>query len=61
MSDFDEGMAVGLAIGRKKFSGGSKEIESDWVYPEYWPALPNAGTGEVILLIQPWENHSKIS
>lgn len=41
--------------------GSGKEVESDWVYPEYWPALPNAGTGEVILLIRPYDEQYKIS
>ena len=50
-----------LLLGAYQEGGGTKEIESDWVYPEEWPALPNAGTGEAVLLIQPWENHSKIS
>ncbi|MGN0379099.1 MAG: leucine-rich repeat protein, partial [Butyrivibrio sp.] len=62
MSDYDDGLATGYAIARKKFSGGgTKEVESEWVYPEYWPALPNAGTGEVILLICPYDEQYKIS
>ena len=50
-----------LLLGAYQEGGGTKEIESEWVYPEYWPALPNAGTGEVILLIRPYGEQYKIS
>lgn len=59
MSNFEDGMAVGLAIARKKKSGG-KETEVEWKYPDEFPPLPDAGKGEVILLIRPWEERSRI-
>jgi hypothetical protein len=62
MSSFDEGLAVGLAIGKKKFSGGEIiEKEVGWTYPDGWPELPEAGTGETVLMIQPSEKYNKIS
>lgn len=54
MSDFEEGMAVGLAIGRKKFSGGNggdTPSEEKWTYPADWLPLPEIGENEVAALI----------
>lgn len=51
MSDFDEGLAVGLAIGRKKFSGGDTPSEKKWEYPSDWLPLPEVGENEVAALI----------
>ena len=42
---FDEGLAVGLALGKKKFSGG---VGGDnWVYPADWIQMPNPASNEV--------------
>lgn len=59
MADFDDGLVIGLAIGKKKFKGGSKEIEVEWDYPDYWPPLPDAGEGECIFLIRPSADRNK--
>lgn len=42
------------------YQGGRKETEAEWTYPDEWPTLPDAGKGEVILLIRPWSERSKI-
>lgn len=60
MSDFDEGLAAGLAIGKKKWGKNVTETEVEWKYPDDWPALPKAGEGECILLIRPSESRKKI-
>lgn len=49
-----------LLLGAYQENGGTKEVETEWTYPADWPALPDAGTGEAILLIRPWEGHSKL-
>jgi len=41
---FDEGLAVGLALGRKKFSGGS---DDKWTYPADWIQIPSPASNEV--------------
>ena len=51
MSDFEEGMAVGLAIGRKKFSGGDTPTVEKWTYPAEWLPLPEVGVNEVAALV----------
>lgn len=56
MSDFDDGMIIGLAIGKKKFKGGGKERLVHWIYPDEWLPLPDAGEGECIMLIRPSES-----
>lgn len=55
MSDFDDGMVIGLVIGKKKFKGGGKK-EVPWEYPKEWLPLPDAGEGECIMLIRPSES-----
>ena len=53
MSDFEDGMAVGLAIGRKKFSGGGggdTPKDEKWEYPSDWLPLPEVGENEVAAL-----------
>ena len=42
---FDEGLAVGLALGKKRFSGGG---DSDkWTYPADWIQIPSPASNEV--------------
>ena len=42
---FDEGLAVGLALGKKRFSGGG---DSDkWTYPADWIQMPSPASNEV--------------
>lgn len=53
MSDFEDGMAVGLAIGRKKFSGGNgggTPTEEKWEYPSNWLTLPEPAENQIVLL-----------
>lgn len=51
MSDFDEGLAAGLAIGKKKWGKGGNETEEKWKYPEEWLPLPTPAENEVCFLI----------
>jgi len=41
---FDEGLAVGLALGKKKFSGGG---DDKWTYPADWIQIPEPASNEV--------------
>lgn len=42
---FDEGLAVGLALGKKKFSGG---VGGDkWTYPADWIQIPQPASNEI--------------
>ena len=41
---FDEGLAVGLALGKKRFSGGS---DDKWAYPADWIQTPSPASNEV--------------
>lgn len=50
MSDFDDGMVIGLVIGKKKFKGGG-EKEVPWEYPKEWLPLPTPAENEVCFLI----------
>lgn len=50
MSDFDDGMVIGLAIGKKKFKGGGS-TEKKWEYPTEWLPLPTPAENEVCFLI----------
>ena len=42
---FDEGLAVGLALGKKRFSGGGGGDK--WVYPADWIQIPSPASNEV--------------
>jgi len=42
---FDEGLAVGLALGKKKFSGGGEGDK--WTYPADWIQIPSPASNEV--------------
>lgn len=42
---FDEGLAVGLALGKKRFGGGGGGDK--WVYPADWIQMPSPASNEV--------------
>lgn len=51
MSDFDEGLAAGLAIGKKKWKNGGGVSLKEWTYPAEWLQLPDPGEKEIYVLL----------
>ena len=53
MSNFEDGFAIGLALGKKIFSGngGDTPSEKKGEYPSDWLPLPEVGENEVAALI----------
>ena len=43
---FDEGLAVGLALGKKRFGGGGGN-DDKWTYPADWIQMPSPASNEV--------------
>ncbi len=63
---FAAGFAAGLAVGKKKFSGGGGDSDK-WVRPADWPVLPDPSDNQIIILtttqwnISPWESFNVIA
>lgn len=60
MSNFDDGLIVGLMIGKKKIKGGGSggSTEKKWEYPKEWLPLPDPAGNEVYMLIMFSKNPS---